>query len=341
MVITLIVTGAIWALLSQGQNAFRREPEVSDRQQQIRVAMDLIQRDLVTAGMSLPEFVQAFTIDLDGVGPANAQGVASDRLELIGYDGACLPVTLCDTPLPPMGSPVVVKDPLPDCYRLLPPSPTPPCTGAGCPLVAVRPGVGGGAAATIHTVTSAAPDSACTALGSHFELASLVRTIPGPSNVLGANDVKPIQIVRYEIAVDADGIPSLWRSARGGLDAAGAPVAAPGAGSDWQLVATGIEDLQVEYRTGEGLPGPTLWQTGADLTPIPPTPTAADYDKIVREVRVTLTARTTGQVTLSGETQSVAGVRAIRGNLTSVTAPRAALFALSVGPPAGDPQAWQ
>ena len=59
--ITLTISGAIYGLLAQGQNAFRREPEISDRQQQIRIAMDLVQRDIVTAGMSMPDFVQAFT----------------------------------------------------------------------------------------------------------------------------------------------------------------------------------------------------------------------------------------------------------------------------------------
>src|SRR5262245_42103115 len=84
--------------------------------------------------------------------------------------------------------------------------------------------------------------------------AAPVLNIQGTS--LSGNSSRPVQFARYEIVADAAGIPSLWRSPRGGLSAAGAYVAAPGAGAGWQLVATGIEDLQVEYRNGAGLPAP-------------------------------------------------------------------------------------
>ena len=36
MVVTLIVTGAIYGLLAGGQSAFRREPQLADRQQNTR-----------------------------------------------------------------------------------------------------------------------------------------------------------------------------------------------------------------------------------------------------------------------------------------------------------------
>ena len=54
MTVTLIVSGAIYGLLASGGNAFRREPEVADRQQNIRLAMDLITRDVYTAGAVSP-----------------------------------------------------------------------------------------------------------------------------------------------------------------------------------------------------------------------------------------------------------------------------------------------
>jgi prepilin-type N-terminal cleavage/methylation domain-containing protein len=54
MVVTLIVTGAIYGLLAGGQSAFRREPELSDRQQNIRVAMDVIMKDIASAGAGHP-----------------------------------------------------------------------------------------------------------------------------------------------------------------------------------------------------------------------------------------------------------------------------------------------
>jgi hypothetical protein len=109
----------------------------------------------------------------------------------------------------------------------------------------------------------------------------------------------------------------------------------PGEGGDWQLVASGIEDLQVEYLNNDGAGAGVGW------APDPGTVTPPDYGTLVREVRVTLRARTTGQQNLQGESVSVGGVTAIRGRLASVTSPRAALFALSIGPPVGNAQRWE
>ena len=53
MTVTLIVSSAIYGLLAAGGNAFSREPEVADRQQNIRAAMDLITRDVYGAGAAL------------------------------------------------------------------------------------------------------------------------------------------------------------------------------------------------------------------------------------------------------------------------------------------------
>ncbi len=340
ILITLIVTGAMYGLLAQGQNAFRREPEMSDRQQQIRVAMDLIQRDIATAGMSMPLWVQAFTPALDGAGGAavppsvNAQGLATDYLEIIGYDGACSAVPLCVVPAG-LGT-VETNGPLPNCYT--------PATGQ---LVLTRPGVGA-SGASIGVGSATAPGGGCNVppnVGVAVTVGPAVRpaawdvpadTGPGPATATG--DMKPVQIVRYQIIVDpVSNVPSLWRSARGGLDVTTLLPVAPGAaGSDWQLVASGIEDLQVSYRDGLGLPAAPAWAPSARLV------VQNDFSTVVREVRITLGARTTGQQILQGESLSVAGVAAIRGQLTSVTAPRAALFALSTQVPAPpDPQSVQ
>jgi prepilin-type N-terminal cleavage/methylation domain-containing protein len=318
IVITLIVTGSIYGLLAQGQNAFRREPEISDRQQQIRLAMDLIQRDITTAGMAMPEWTQVFIPGLDGAGPNNAQGVASDYLEIVGYDGACIPMGLCGDP----NANPIQSDALPTCYRGAPPI-----------FAMMRPGFqGSGDAAVIGLATpSGAGD--CSAGGEPVDF-----TIPPPvppfsswhlkssgavSGPTGFGDIRPVQLVLYRIYEDGvNGIPSLWRSTQGGMNpanVAAGPVD-PGAGSDWQLVASGIEDLQVEYRDGNPAPD---WDT------VPPGIVQNDWTTIVREVKITLSARTTGQQMLAGESISVTGVRAIRGQLTSVTTPRASLAALS------------
>ena len=85
MTVTLIVSGAIYGLLTSGSNAFRREPELADRQQNIRVAMDLISRDVFNAGAALPTFSQVFT-RIDPAGGACAAG--PQRLRAAGTLGA-------------------------------------------------------------------------------------------------------------------------------------------------------------------------------------------------------------------------------------------------------------
>ena len=71
------------------------------------------------------------------------------------------------------------------------------------------------------------------------------------------------RVVRYRIAPSNDlndPGPALWRSETGRYSATGTVSLEPGeggfpgAGSPWELVARGIEDLQIEY-----LPGDLLW----------------------------------------------------------------------------------
>ena len=105
LVVTLIITGAMYGLLAGGQSAFRREPELSDRQANIRVAMDLvaakmslgseIMKDIGNAGSGLPPFAQVFTRNLDacaacnnGGAPMGLGGVRTDELEMLTNDGS-------------------------------------------------------------------------------------------------------------------------------------------------------------------------------------------------------------------------------------------------------------
>ena len=53
MVVTTIIGGAIFGIMQIAQTSFRREPEIVDRHQNIRMAMDLIMRDLGDAGVGL------------------------------------------------------------------------------------------------------------------------------------------------------------------------------------------------------------------------------------------------------------------------------------------------
>ena len=128
--------------------------------------------------------------------------------------------------------------------------------------------------------------------------------------------VSAIQIVRYEVRVDEEGIPNLWRSPTGGLAAtAGGPCApAAGAGvSDWQAIARGIEDLQVEYMNDTG-----LWSDTPGVV------VANDYSTIVKNVRITVSGRALAPM-LAGETASAQG-SAIRHQLGMEVTPRAALY---------------
>jgi hypothetical protein len=50
MAIMVVVTGAIFQLAGSGQSGFRAQPEVADMQQRLRVAADMIYRDLLMAG---------------------------------------------------------------------------------------------------------------------------------------------------------------------------------------------------------------------------------------------------------------------------------------------------
>lgn len=48
--IMMVVTGAVFQMLGSGQSALRTQPEVSDMQQRLRVAADMIYKDLLMAG---------------------------------------------------------------------------------------------------------------------------------------------------------------------------------------------------------------------------------------------------------------------------------------------------
>ena len=65
---------------------------------------------------------------------------------------------------------------------------------------------------------------------------------------------------------------ALFRSTSGGYDSFGQPQAPPN--SLWQLVASGIEDLQVEYRTTAN-----GWQ---DLPPLVPEASSANIVLLAR-----------------------------------------------------------
>jgi hypothetical protein len=127
------------------------------------------------------------------------------------------------------------------------------------------------------------------------------------------------QVIRYRIQADAGGIPELQRSEFGGRDLLDGT-------SSWQTIARGIEDLQVEYETGAD------WQDMPGVISCEPNcaaPTPAEYARLVRRVRVTLSARAL-EANLQGQRTSAVG-NAVRGQLSTDVAPRAANTTLQMG----------
>ena len=139
---------------------------------------------------------------------------------------------------------------------------------------------------------------------------------------------------------------------------ASAPAACSAGATTWQVVAKGIEDMQVQYRTLDpvtmapaanwlneppqvvGCDPANPAANCCDPGCIPPNclqplgctqPTNAGLARLVTELRVTLTARSEAH-NIAGATTSVAGGDRIRGSLTQTISPRSTLYALSRRP---------
>lgn len=354
LVVTLIVSGAIFGLLVGGKSAFRREPELSDRQQQIRIAVAMIERDVELAGQDMGKWSQVFSQNLNDVGPQLTimadigPGIAgnSDFLEIRGNDGSCPSLRICQQG--GAGNNIKTASNFPPCFNF----PglvvvTNRSTGASRTLWLCRPGPGAAASCSggpgengngdfvpggvaPSGCDPADPTANCNAGGGAWLGNNCDPPAADPDET--PCDVSSIQIMRYEIRVDAQGVPDLWRSPSGGVATGASALCAPPAGapaSDWQLVARGIEDMQVQYRTGNTALG--AWQNQPDLVlpPVPPTapPTVAQWNNIVREVRLTLSARALAP-NLQGQTTSVLG-SAVRGRIQRTITPRMAMINLT------------
>jgi prepilin-type N-terminal cleavage/methylation domain-containing protein len=358
MTVTLIVSAAIYGLLTSGSTAFRREPEMADRQQNIRVAMDLIARDVFNAGSALPTFAQVFTrtdpaggscaASLNGCGVEGSLGsvaattrgpgdpggdplTATDVLEIVSTDETCPERTVCSrapNPLPGNAGLFVIRETMPTCV--------------GVPGTVMMTD---GTSFTLQMSTTANPTAeACPSggdinvngrivLGPVLQPWVAAPLLPEPSLQVPPN--LPVvffyagRIVRYRIAPGndpADPGPALWRSRSGRYGLDGAAKAEPGTsgfpdtGSPWELVARGIEDLQIEYMGGDG-----LWRNN------PPVSAANDWTTLVRQVRITLSARANAPNLQGATTAGGTGPDAVRGQLVTVVAPRAAFNELQMG----------
>jgi Tfp pilus assembly protein PilW len=345
MVMTLIISGAIFGLLTGGQNAFRREPAMTDRQQNIRVAMDLIKRDVAGAGAGMVPFVQAFTNGLNGAGgapsstqTAGSSGQPTDILEILSSSGQCPAVTLA---APPSSTgPWSSNDTQPSCFPDLSAPNSFFYVGSNATAERSAFGVemgksdsaGGTNPFQILLVNPATANVNPTAGPS----AGFCDAVAGAGVTPACLTLMPIDVVRYQIAPDPQesSIPDLYRSRTGRFDSAGNIVAPPG--GNWEIVARGIEDLQIEYMNGSGAfattPGNVTCAAPCNATVIPPGIPTADLNTVVRQVRVTLSARAAerGRPLQGSTTAGGSAGNAIRGQLVTVIAPRAALSTLTL-----------
>ena len=335
MTITLIISGAIYGLLASGQGAFRREPELTDRQQNARIALNLIMRDIANAGSGMPAFVQTFTPGLNAFAsaPLNAANVGTDELEMLTNSGARENEPVCNTSGGGNGANV----------RLVRGTSTiPPNTVV---LLFMQDGTW-----AIRNINSAGTNNGgpgnCTSGVPHvtpnFNQGSDPTGLNTPSGVCEPNgfgtntntscnviDMSFATIVRYRIRNDASGVPVLQRFSSDDPNAfTGGAMAAAG----FQTVARGIEDLKVEYhQIGTAA---TAWTD----VPVPVVP--GNYTTLTNEVQVSLVARSEAR-NIQGAREATPGGRInIRGTLMSSATPRSTLLHLANAPSSPSPRPW-
>lgn len=347
MVVTLLISSAIFALVKVAQETARRTPVMAERQQNLRSALVMLQRDVENGGQLLPSWRQVFTDGLNGAGVANASGGNTDILEIFGNDGVCPDLDVCKS----TGASITTKQTFPACVNLPGLAMLYNDKDFGvfwlCP-----PGNG--------------QNQSCSGKGDNGHAVMPHGRAP-EFNPPGGPPFTPtklaaMQVDRYEIHIDStnaadpwhvvgDGSPNLWRSPHGGVDTSGSGCGGkgPGGGPDtgWKLIARGIEDMQIQYRVsgkdakGNLVPGAYADpENPSDATftagawqDVPGTVVETDYSTIVREVKITLVARTVGEQHLQGESiPAVGSTAAIRGSVTTSMTPRAALLWLQTAP---------
>jgi prepilin-type N-terminal cleavage/methylation domain-containing protein len=350
MVVTLIVVGSMVGLLTSGQSAFSTQPERTDRQQNMRVAMDLIMKDVAAAGVGLPGFVQVFKTGEDGTGPPRPDGTLTDRLWMLTNTSGLDTEVVCHAAPAANGPNFALRR-------------------AGTPLTAGAPVIALFGNGTWSTSVVAAVGTTADCAGTAGQFADVTLTedpntgkypswdAPGasfdppidqclsgaaslPAQTCPCNNAAacpavmalvPGTAVRYEIILDPadNNLPALART-EGALGAT-------------EIVARGIEDLQVEYVQSNavwpGTLGTVASQPAAVVNAVPPA-SPNMFTTLTTEVRVTLSARTVKQ-RIQGATQpGGAGTMALRGSLVSQGSPRQALWVLTQESPAPASPRW-
>ena len=351
LTVTLIVTGAVYGLLTVGQKAFRREPEKSDLQQNLRLAIDVITRDIRNAGVGLSPGAQVFTVGLDAAGPSSGNMGVWDKLDFLADDGTCPMMWATIDGASPEADLTFAQTSFP-CYG--PNASTPPLlVRVGFPST-TQP------SERVGWATIDPPNKRIVFTPGTSPEAVAASQVQSPANLVTANSVTRQQRIRYELAVaPSDNLPSLFRSESGGFatKAVGSyalgQITSPSDGADaidaggWELVARGIEDLQVQYRTRPS-GGTDSWTDAAPAAVAEDPATDAVQESVagmVREVRVTLGGRAEGLgAPVEGASNGpTAGTMAIRNRITSSIVPRAILMGMQAMPrprPPGVP-AWE
>ncbi len=330
MVVTMIVSGAIYGLLAGGQSAFRREPELTERQQNIRSAMDMIMRDVANAGAGMPPFAQVFSRSLDATGgsPQGPDGEVTDELEILTNPGFRDNEPVCHVPgggnsatfrlysgttsIPP-GTPVlVIFEDNTWTMRNVMSTPVNNTKAENCQgnnnHVQLNVQQGG------DPTGMNKPSGICENNGFGNSCAPpQINPSTGQPCSCTANQVSFGEVVHYRIRVAAGGVPVLERLTTAAFTAG------------FQAVANGIEELQVEYLQQNGSLSPPTDPDGA------PAVVNNNYASLITEVRVTLSARS-AQGGLQGQTSAISGPDALRGRLVSRGSPRNALIQLSKDP---------
>jgi prepilin-type N-terminal cleavage/methylation domain-containing protein len=338
MVVTLIVTGAVFGLLSAGQSAFKVQPERTDRQQNIRTAMDIIMRDISAAGVQMPAFIQVFTPGLDGFvgGIPGATGAPTDELEIVTNPEGFANEEVCSTgavnsddlQLKSAVSPLTLPAGGGTRGILIFTGPTEPRQWAAVQVtnIADAPVPVDPAACATPAMLGAAPT------GNRPKLSIAGCTGSGYGNIAAnpcaVREVSFGEVVRYRIRLAPDQIPDLQRSTTANPNA-GACLAGE-VPPCFQVVARGIDDMQIQYvQAGPGVAcTPAAPCPNAPAIAVPgPAPTAAEAATIITQVRVLLSSRSALQGIQGSST--TAGVSAIRGQLVASGSPRSALFGVN------------
>lgn len=340
MVVTLFVVGAVVGLLTSGQSAFKTQPERTDRQQNIRAAMDIIMRDVGAAGIGMPVFMQVFSRGQNSVGPATNPdgntgptgngGALTDQMTIIANTEGFENEATCSYP----GGHSVIVDMLAGGTRV---------QANSAAIVIMADGTWTLRYVTQADLKNSGASGDCSKGGTHAALQMTAGQDPsglnlpsglcvdngygnayiGVDGILNTADdavngtcqpkwVSTGDIIQYRVCTPPNaacpsgeaGVPNLERN----VNTAG-----------WQVLARGIEDLQVKYVRADV--ARTLDHQPAQIM-------TDDYSTLTTEVQVTLASRGAAGKFQGAMTAST-GPMAIRGSLTSQASPRMALWALT------------